>query len=62
MSLGSSVVERSPEEAGVASSILAPGTRELYRASTVLTDFRLGGKSEEAGVASSILAPGTKAR
>ncbi len=30
MSLGSSLVERCPEEAGVASSILAPGTRGLF--------------------------------
>ena len=30
--LGSSSVERCPEEAGVASSTLALGTRELYRA------------------------------
>ena len=54
------MVERCPEEAGVASSILAPGTKEMYKASTVLADRPRGERPEEAGVASSNLALGTR--
>lgn len=43
------MVERSPEEAGVVSSILTPGTRELYMASTVLSATCLQQEPEEAG-------------